>query len=248
MDIYYEQNVVNQNIDERTKKTKTLVIAKMICLIIGLFILVSSALLISFFWVFLIMAIPFFIAFWAIGYINKRNNTEYDYVIDGEFINITAIYFRERRKPKYKIRLRLVESVGVFDSEGYKKIERTAAKKHLALVNYDDEQSILYVLYNSDKGKHIIFLEPDRGFMIALRRCVAAITVFDKSITELEKRLTQKESDTMSVVKKAVDNVSSSKRSAEIENAKTDDDIDNTSDDTVPEKIDNSETEDNDKQ
>ena len=201
MDIYYEQNVVNHNIDDKAKKTKTLVIARMICLVLGLFILISSAMMIMFFWVFLLASLPFFAGFILIGHINKRNNTEYDYVIDGEYINVSAIYFRERRKLKYKIRLRSVESVGVFDSEGYKKVEQNAAKKKLALVNYDDELSIMYVYYSTEKGKQIIFLEPDRGFMIALRRCVSALTVFDRSIADLEKRLSQKEAETLSPAK-----------------------------------------------
>lgn len=203
MDIYYEQNVVNNNIDERAKKTKTLSIAKMVCLVIGMFILVSSAMLLIYFWAFLLVSLPFFAAFFFIGHVNKRNNTEYDYVIDGDNIAISEIYFRERRKLKYAISLRSVESVGVFDSEGYKKIEQSGAKKRLALVNYDDEQAILYIYYNGEKGKQIMFLEPDRGFMIALRRCVSAVTVFDKSISDLEKLLSKKEAETLSTANHA---------------------------------------------
>ena len=84
MEMYYEQNVVNNNIDERAKKTKTLVIARSVCFMLGLFILISSAIMITFFWVFLLLAIPFFIAALFLGHINKRNNTEYDYVLDDE--------------------------------------------------------------------------------------------------------------------------------------------------------------------
>lgn len=87
----------------------------------------------------------------------------------------------------------------MFDSEGYKKVERLATKKVLALVNYEDEKSILYMLYSTDKGKKIIFLEPDRGFMISLRRVVSAVNVFDKSISELEKRLTELAAETETV-------------------------------------------------
>lgn len=195
MEQYYEQNVVNNNIDERTKRTKTLVIAKTVFMIIGLFILMSSALFINVFWVFIIVSLPFFAVAFVIGHINKRNNTEYDYVIDDESIKISEIYFRERRKLKHTITLRRIESVGVFDTEGYRKIERTAAKKILSLVNYDDEQSIIYILYSTEKGKRIMFIEPDRGFMIALRRAVSAITVFDKSIADFEKRLAEKEAE-----------------------------------------------------
>ena len=187
MEMYYEQNVVNNNIDERAKKTKTLVIARSVCFMLGLFILISSAIMITFFWVFLLLAIPFFIAALFLGHINKRNNTEYDYVLDDENLRISEIYYRQRRKLKHTIRLRNIESVGVFDSDGYKKI--------LALVNYDDEQNVIYILFRSDKGRRIIFIEPDLGFIMALRKVVSALTVFDKSISDYEKRLHQKAED-----------------------------------------------------
>ncbi|MCH5165243.1 MAG: hypothetical protein J1G01_02450 [Clostridiales bacterium] len=193
MELYYEQNVTNHNIDERAKKTKTLIIARTIFGMIGLFILISSAVLITMFWAFLLMSLPFFGVTIILGIINKRNNTEYDYVLDDEYFKISEIYYRQRRKLKYAIQLRAIESVGVFDSEGYRKIERNAIKKNLALVNYDDEDSIIYILYYTQKGRKIIFIEPDRGFMIALRRVVSALTVFDKSIADFEKRLTAKE-------------------------------------------------------
>lgn len=192
MEMYYEQNVVNNNIDERIKKTKTLTIARTICFMLGLFILISSAVMITFFWVFLLLAIPFFIGALFLGHINKRNNTEYDYVLDDENLRISEIYYRQRRKLKHTIRLRNIESVGVFDSEGYKKIERTAAKKILALVNYEDEENVVYVLFRTDKGLKIIFIEPDLGFIMALRKVVSALTVFDKSISDYEKRLHKK--------------------------------------------------------
>ncbi len=199
MELFYEQTVTNNNIDERTKRTKTLTIAKTMCFVFGLFILVSCALYLNLFWIFILAAIPFFVASFVLSRINKRNNTEYDYVLDDEYLKISEVYFRQTRKLKHTIRLRAVESVGVFDSEGYKKVERLATKKVLALVNYDDEKSILYMLYSTDKGKKIIFLEPDRGFMISLRRVVSAVNVFDKSISELEKRLTELAAETETV-------------------------------------------------
>lgn len=202
MELYFEQNVTNKNVDERMKRTKLLIIAKTICMVIGVFAIVSSAMLgdyfFYYFWIFLLFSAPFFMATFILGRINKRCNTEYDYVIDDEFIRVTEIYFRERRKPKYNVRLRLIESVGVFDTEGYKKAERNANKKILALVNYDDEDSVLYICYKTDKGtRNILFIEPNKGFMIALRRALSAsaLTVFDRSVADLEKRLAKKEQE-----------------------------------------------------
>lgn len=197
MDIYYEQNVVNNNIDERLKKTKTLTIAKTVCIVIALGLLLTSILLVSnenFLFLLAILcvsSIPFICAAIIIGHVNKRNNTEYDYTLDDEYLNVTEIYFRERRKLKHKIMLRTVESVGVFGSEGYKKVQDKADKKILAIVNYDDEDAIMYILYNTEKGRRIIFIEPDRGFIIALRRVVSAVTIFDKSVAELDKKFNE---------------------------------------------------------
>ncbi|MDE6028943.1 MAG: hypothetical protein K2F90_01320 [Clostridiales bacterium] len=202
MELYFEQNVTNKNVDERTKRTKTLIVAKTICMVFGVFSIVSSAMLgdyfFYYFWIFLLFSAPFFTASYILGRINKRCNIEYDYVIDDEFLRITEIYFRERRKLKHTIRLRLIESVGVFDTEGYKKAERNTHKKILALVNYEDEDSILYICYKTDKGvRNVIFVEPNKGFIMALRRALstAALTVFDKSIPDLEKRLAKKEQE-----------------------------------------------------
>lgn len=126
MELFYEQTVTNNNIDERTKRTKSLTIAKTMCFVFGLFILVSCALYLNLFWIFILAAIPFFVASFILSRINKRNNTEYDYVLDDEYLKISEVYFRQTRKLKHTIRLRAVESVGVFDSEGYKKVERLA--------------------------------------------------------------------------------------------------------------------------
>ncbi|MDE7463479.1 MAG: hypothetical protein K2M48_00475 [Clostridiales bacterium] len=201
MEQYYEQNVVNHNIDERTKKTKTLNIAKMVLIIIAVFILSASMLFVSddsfgmMLGILALVDIPFICAAIIVSRINKRNNTEYDYTIDDEYLKITEIYYRERRKLKHSIRLRTIESVGMFDSDGYRKSESNANKKYLAIVNYDDEKSIIYILYNTDKGRRIIFVEPDRGFIIALRRIVSAVTVFDKSMSDFDKILEEKEAE-----------------------------------------------------
>ena len=199
MEQYYEQNVVNKNIDERIKKTRTLTIAKTFCTVAAIGILLTSILFVvdesfvAWLGILSVTSVPFIIAAVIIGRINKRNNTEYDYVIDDEYLKVSEIYFRERRKLKHSVRLRSVESAGMFGSEGYKKIESKAEKKILALVNYDNEKTILYLLYSTEKGRRIMFLEPDRGFMIALRRVVSAVNIFDKSMTELEKNLETEE-------------------------------------------------------
>ena len=202
MELYFEQNVTNKNVDERIKRTKLLSIAKTVCLVFAVFIIVSSALLgdyfFNFFWIFLIFSAPFFVASYILGRINKRCNTEYDYVIDDEFIKISEIYYREQRKLKHTVRLRFIESIGVFDTEGYKKAERGVSKKLLAIVNYEDEDSILYICFKSDKGvRKILFIEPNKGFLIDVRRALStsALTVFDKSISDLEKRLAKKEQE-----------------------------------------------------
>ena len=195
MELYYEQNVVNNNIDEHAKKTKILSFAKTACIILAIFSFLSGAIFIGnnqallIMIVFMSAAVPFAIAAFALGKINKKHNTEYDYMIDDEQIKISAVYFRKKRKPLYTIRLRTVESVGVFESDGYKKAAATASKKLLALVNYENEKSIVYILFNGEKGKQVLFIEPDRGFMMTLRRAITTFGIFDNSISEFERML-----------------------------------------------------------
>ncbi len=201
MEQFYEQNVVNKNIDERIKKTKALTIAKTVCIVIAVFVLSASMMFVTddsfgfILGILFVVDIPFAVAAVIISYFNKRNNTEYDYTIDSEYLKISEIYYRERRKLKYSILLRTIESVGMFASEGYMKNQARASKKQLALVNYNDEESVIYILYCTEKDRRMIFIEPDRGFMIALRRAVSAITVFDKSIADFEQLLDEKEEE-----------------------------------------------------
>ncbi|MCH5350400.1 MAG: hypothetical protein J1F39_00330 [Clostridiales bacterium] len=198
MEQYYEQNVTNKDIDRRAKRTKSLNIARSVCFVLGVAPLIMTAMFIlgeMLFMVFVLIgiAVPFFVAAIVIGYFNKRNNTEYDYVIDSEKLTVTEVYYRESRKVKYSIPLRAIESVGAFDSEKYKKLQGNAVKKSLAIVNYDDEKSIVYIYYYTEKGRKILFIEPDRGFIIALKRSVSALTVFDESMNELIKLLEERE-------------------------------------------------------
>ena len=201
MEQYFEQNVVNKNIDERAKRTKTLNIARLAFIIIAVFVLMTSMLFISddsfamMLGILALVDIPIVCAVIILGHVNKRNNTEYDYVIDGDYLNVSEIYYRSKRKLKHSILFRSIESVGMFDSDGYRKSENKATKKHLAIVNYDDEKSIIYVLYYTDKGRQILFIEPNRGFLIALKRMVSAVTVFDKSMTDFERILEEKEDE-----------------------------------------------------
>ena len=201
MEQYYEQNVTNKDIDRRTKRTKTLSIARTVCIILGVAPLIMTAMFIlgeSLFMIFVLIgiAVPFFVAALVIGHFNKRNNTEYDYVIDGEKITVSEIYYRQTRKVKYTIPLRAIESVGTFDSNGYKKVQDNAVKKQLAIVNYDDDKAIVYLYYFTEKGRKILFIEPDRGFVIALKRSVAALTVFDDSMNDFIKLLDKREAET----------------------------------------------------
>lgn len=199
MDIYYEQNVVNNNIDEQQRKTKSLSFAKMACMCIGVFLILTGAMFFGLWWVVItaiMIAVPFFVAAIIIGKINKRNNMEYDYVLTDESLSVSEIYYRARRKLKHKIALRNIESIGSFNSDAYKRAQATAVKKQLALVNYEDEKFILYVLYHTDKGKKILFLEPDRGFIGALRRCItSAYGIIDKSVTELDMHLARRDAE-----------------------------------------------------
>lgn len=212
MEQYYEQNVVNYGIDNISKRTRILSILRMICFGLSIAILFLGITMLN--WILAIAAIPSFAVGCVLGHYNKRANTEYDYVLDNEKLCIAEIYYRMRRKQKYKISLRSIESVGAYGSDGYKRAAGSVKKKHLALVNFDDEKTVLYIVYKNDKGKFMIFLEPDRTFMLTLRRVVSAIQLFDSSVSELERCLSVKQAEIIAAVtKKSVSTSSSDSRS-----------------------------------
>lgn len=202
MEQYYEQNVINHEMDKISNRTRTLSILRLVCFGLSVAILFFGATMLKIYWVFVIAAIPSFAIGLVIGHFNKRANTEYDYVLDNDQISVAAIYYRARRKLKYKIDLRTVESVGAYGSEGYKRNAETVKKKQLALVNFDDEKAVLYIVYNTDKGRFMIFLEPDRTFMLTLRRVVSAIKLFDSSVSDLEKHLSAKQAEIIAAATK----------------------------------------------
>ena len=95
------------------------------------------------------------------------------------------------------------------------------------MVNYDDEDSILYICYKTDKGlRNILFIEPNKGFIIALRRALSAtaLTVFDKSVTDLEKRLAKKEQEDAMVAVNGYDDDSYGSKNDNISKDDTDGD------------------------
>lgn len=202
MEQYYEQNVINREIDRISRRTRTFSILRMICFGLSIAILIFGTAMIKVYWIFVIAVIPSFAIGCVIGHYNKRANTEYDYVLDNEMLRIAEIYYRMRRKLKYNISLSSIESVGAYGSEGYKRNANSVKKKYLALVNFDDENAVLYIVYKTDKGRFMIFLEPDRTFMLTLRRVVSAIRLFDNSVSDLERRLSAKQAEIIAAATK----------------------------------------------
>lgn len=191
--VFYEQNVIKRDIDERTKKTQTLTVAKTVLLMLGVLIDSSVFFLIGmetaqfflFFFVLLGASVPFYVVSLLLGKANKKANTEYDYSLVETRLTVSAVFFRDRRKKLYEIDTAAMISIGAFVSETYKKYDNDNVKKVFALANYDDEDAVAYLVFDTPKGRMLMFFEPDSGMIAALRRAVGRFDVFDSSIKKV---------------------------------------------------------------
>lgn len=192
MNLYYEQNLLNRKYDTIARKNKTSGIVRTIMLGIAFMLIMSNILVIGTegAWIVVLVllgaSVPFIAVFFVITRIMKLRSTEYDYVINDNLITITAVFFRDARKVKYKINNQQISLIGQYGSDAYKRAENLASKKQYALVNYDDEQAIAFILYTDNKGeKNILFFEPSKDFISALRRAISKYEVFDSSVKDL---------------------------------------------------------------
>lgn len=191
--LYFEQNLISRDFETRQRKNKTNNIVSTAIFAIGIVIIMSCVFTIGLDngWIIIIALIAASLPFFAISILMnryaKKRSTEYDYTITDTTITISAVYFRSQRKLLYKIESTQILSVGKFGSQACLRAEKSVEDKRLAVVNYDDENSIAYILYNRPKDgkKVLLFIEPSKEFMINLRRAVSRYEVFDDSVKEI---------------------------------------------------------------
>lgn len=108
MDVYFEQSLINDNIDRHSKRTKTLTVIRYVCIaVIVLIVLLAITLLIdissvaSFFvslLLVLLMMAPFVLTYIFLGRMIANGNLEFDYLLNGSMFRIVKVINRKKRK------------------------------------------------------------------------------------------------------------------------------------------------------
>ena len=194
MEIFYEQNVANPNIDKHKKRTVVLSVLRIVLLAIGIiaglfllgfgFQIVKGALttVIQLGMVVLSVA-PFVLTYILLGRFLRNSNTEYDYILNGDVLRIVSVVRRTKRKLSATVRIASVESIGRITGEAY---DRYAAskdiKKKFALCNYDNEEKIVYIRYRSEGENFLLHIEPDDEMIASLRKSLPRMGIMDKSM------------------------------------------------------------------
>lgn len=193
MDYYYEQNVENPNIDKHKKRTKVLSVLRYTFLALGIIFAYFvffwgttaklSAILFSLLFIALELT-PVLVVFFLIGKYIKRTNSEYDYLLNGNFLRIVRVICRRKRKLFLTIRLDSVESIGKIESETYARYDASKEiKRQYAVCNYDNEDAIVYMYYHGEDSNCLLHFEPDEEMILTLRKSLPRFSIMDKSMS-----------------------------------------------------------------
>lgn len=194
MEIFYEQNVANPNIDKHKKRTVVLSVLRIVLLAIGI---IAGLFLLGFgvqigkgalttviqLGMVVLSVAPFVLTYILLGRFLRNSNTEYDYILNGDVLRIVSVVRRTKRKLLPTVRIASVESIGRITGEAY---DRYAAskdiKKKFALCNYDNEEKIVYIRYRSEGENFLLHIEPDDEMIASLRKSLPRMGIMDKSM------------------------------------------------------------------
>ena len=193
MEVIFEQNVSNPNIDKHRKRTKFLSVLRYILLAIGIlaaFILLMlgqvkswTDVLIVFVFALLSLA-PGVASFILLGMYLNRTNSEYDYSLHGSVLRIVRITRRTKRKLMSTIYLDAVDSIGKINSESYNRFSSSKElKKQYAICDYEDEDKLIYIKYRSEGEDFLLHFEPNDEMIKSLRLSLPRMSIMDKSMT-----------------------------------------------------------------
>ncbi len=188
MDIYYEMNVTNENIDKHQKRNKVfkaLKIASIVWLVLtGIFIfgffqfgdrnvlgiVIELALLLA----------PPICSILLFRHLLNNLNCEYDYYITDDKFRIVKVVNRVKRKKLLETPLSSFVSVGSVESENFVRYGNDKSVK-LVTAYCNDENFPIYVYFNDDVDKKLLIIETDEKLLIALRRSLNS-TVIEKDL------------------------------------------------------------------
>ncbi len=193
MEIYYEQNVENPNIDKHRKRTTVLSVLRYVILVLGILLAILiifqpaekwRASMVIFVLVFgLLSAAPFVATFFLLGRFLKKSNTEYDYRLDNGTFRVIKVVQRNYRKLMAVVPISTIESVGRINCDAYERYNASKdIKKLFAICHYDKEEDIVYLRYRNEGEDFLLHIEPDEELIAALKKSLSRLGIIDKSL------------------------------------------------------------------
>lgn len=193
MEIFYEKNVVNKNIDKHRTRNKILRILQMISLGIFVFIFVSLFSITVYdpdesdmarayvtLIVLLCLLLPLSLYF-LFGWIIKLLTVEYDYVIMGDRLKILKIVNRKKRKPVLDVELSSINLIGLVGGEKFNDLcaaQSANTKKYFC----NPDAFMIYIYLTDYKGRSFIIIEADDEFLINIKKSLKNFSTLDDDL------------------------------------------------------------------
>lgn len=195
MEVFFEKNVVNENIDRHKKRNvvfNVIRIISIVILIVEIYFILSFqgipvdqgawAVVLSIFSSLIIIAPPI-ASIIVFSMLLSRLNAEYDYYIAGDVFRVMQVINRKKRKKFTEFSVSAISELGILESENF---ERYNADKTIKKLNAfcNDDSLLGYVYFTVDGEKKLLILELDEEFLLALRKALP-MSVLDGSVKKI---------------------------------------------------------------
>ncbi len=195
MEIFFEKNVVNENIDKHKKRNvvfNVIRILSIVILIIEIYFILSFqgipvdqgalAVVLSIFSS-VIMILPPIASIVLFSMLLSRLNAEYDYYIAGDVFRVMQVLNRKKRKKFLEASMSAISEIGTLESENFERYNiDKSIKKMNAFCN--DDSLLGYIYFSLDGEKKLLILELDDEFLFALRKALP-MSVLDNSVKKI---------------------------------------------------------------
>ena len=195
MEIFFEKNVVNENIDKHKKRNvvfNVIRILSIVILVIEIYFILSFqgipvdqgalAVVLSIFSS-VIMILPPITSIVLFSLLLSRFNAEYDYYIAGDVFRVMQVLNRKKRKKFLEASMSAISEIGTLESENFERYNiDKSIKKMNAFCN--DDSLLGYIYFSLDGEKKLLILELDDEFLFALRKALP-MSVLDNSVKKI---------------------------------------------------------------
>lgn len=202
MEIFFEKNVVNENIDKHKKRNvvfNVIRVLSIIILVIEIYFILSfqgipvdqGALAVVLSILFSVsMILPPIASIVLFSRLLSRLNAEYDYYIAGDVFRVMQVLNRKKRKKFLEASMSAISEVGTLESENFERYNiDKSIKKMNAFCN--DDSLLGYIYFSLDGEKKLLILELDDEFLFALRKALP-MSVLDGSLKKIILEATKK--------------------------------------------------------